>query len=112
MLRLHQCIATATNDVTDLRAALTSEVGKDIGSIFDFHLGVLKDKSVVGPIVAQIRGQKTTAEYAVSVAMRRYANAVAAIKDKYLSERVKDVHDIEKRLLKLLIGQKHQDSLT
>ena len=41
--------------------------------------------------------------------MRRYANAVAAIKDRYLSERVKDVHDVEKRLLKLLIGQKHED---
>jgi phosphotransferase system enzyme I (PtsI) len=107
--RLHEAIVKATQDVSELRTSITAEVGKDVGSIFDFHLGVLKDKSVLNQVTAQIRDQKTTAEYAVSLAMRKYANTIAAIKDKYLSERVKDVHDIEKRLLKLLIGQKHED---
>lgn len=107
--RLEDNVAQAIADVTQLRNHTSSEVGKEIGSIFDFHLGVLKDKSVIGQITADIRNQLSTAEYAVSVAMRRYANAVAAIKDKYLSERVKDVHDVEKRLLKLLIGEKHED---
>ncbi len=70
---------------------------------------MLKDKTVFSQIAAEIKSHQTTAEYSVSVAMRRYANTVAAIKDKYLAERVKDVHDVEKRLLKLLIGQKHED---
>ena len=29
--------------------------------------------------------------------------------DKYFSERVKDIYDIERRILKNLIGQKHED---
>ena len=107
--RLQEAITQAADDVSALRSTLTSEVGKDIGSIFDFHLGVLKDKAVINQVLTEIRNNLATAEYAVSVVMRRYAATVAAIKDKYLSERVKDVHDIEKRLLRLLIGQKHED---
>ena len=107
--RFNAVLEQATTDVGKLRETLTSEVGKEIGSIFDFHLGVLKDKSVLNQIIAEVRNNLTTAEYSVNLVMRRYANTVAAIKNKYLSERVKDVHDIEKRLLKLLIGQKHED---
>ena len=104
-----RAVAQATADVSTLRDAFTAEVGKEIGSIFDFHLGVLKDKAALKQITNDIKANQTTAEYSVSIAMRRYANTVAAIKDKYLSERVKDIHDVEKRLLKLLIGQKHED---
>jgi phosphotransferase system enzyme I (PtsI) len=107
--RFSEAIAEASADVGKLRDAMTTEMGKDIGSIFDFHLGLLKDKTVLNQITGDIRAHHTTAEYSVSTAMRRYANTVAAIKDRYLSERVKDVHDVEKRLLKLLIGQKHED---
>jgi phosphotransferase system enzyme I (PtsI) len=70
---------------------------------------VIKDRSLTKQIVAEILNQKTSAEYAVSVVMHRYANTFAAMKDKYFSERVKDVYDIERRILKHLIGQKHED---
>ena len=43
--------------------------------------------------------------------MRRYANTFLAMSDRYLSERVKDIHDIERRVLRSLIGQKHEDLL-
>jgi len=109
--RLHDAISKAGADLTKLRDRISSEVGKEIGGIFDFHLAVLRDKSVLNQIQAEIKNQQASAEYAVSVVMRRYANTILQLKDKYLSERVKDVHDIEKRVLRLLIGQKHEDLL-
>ena len=109
LTRFGEAVTKAIEDVAQLRDTVTAEIGKDIGSIFDFHLGLLKDKTVLNQITGDIKSHHTTAEYSVSVAMRRYANTVAAIKDKYLSERVKDVHDVEKRLLKLLIGHRHED---
>ena len=72
-------------------------------------MGILADKSLINQILKEIKSQKTTAEYAVSVVMRKYANQFALMKDKYFSERVKDVYDIERRVLKNLIGQKHED---
>jgi phosphoenolpyruvate-protein phosphotransferase (PTS system enzyme I) len=109
--RLHDAIANASTDLAKLRDRIAAEVGKEIGGIFDFHLAVLRDKSVLNQIQAEIKNQHASAEYAVSVVMRRYANTILQLKDKYLSDRVKDVHDIEKRVLRLLIGQKHEDLL-
>ena len=82
-----------------------------VGGIFDFHMGVLRDKSTVRQIVDEIKKNHTTAEYAVSTVMRRYANTFLGMSDRYLSERVKDIHDIERRVLRNLIGQKHEDLL-
>jgi len=109
--RLNESIVQAQEDLAKLRDRIANEVGQEIGSIFDFHIGVLGDKSIVNQVSNEIQKGNVTAEYAVSVVMRRYANTILQLKDPYLSERVKDVHDIEKRLLRLLIGQKHEDLL-
>jgi len=107
--RLEHAFAAGVEDLTKLRNETTAAHGKEIGGIFDFHLGILRDKSITKQIVKEIKEQHSTAEYAVSTVMRRYAHQFTAMKDRYLSERVKDIHDIERRVLKLLIGAKHED---
>lgn len=109
--RLKQAISASVVDLTRLREAITTKHGKEIGGIFDFHLGLLKDKTLLKQINHEISTQHTTAEYAVSVVMRRYATNFLQMSDRYLSERVKDIHDIEKRLLHNLIGQRAEDLL-
>src|SRR6185369_13720050 len=74
-----------------------------------FHIGVLNDKDLHKQIIAEIEKNRWTAEYAVSTVMRRYANRLAALPDKYFSERIKDIHDIERRILRHLVGQKRED---
>jgi phosphoenolpyruvate-protein phosphotransferase (PTS system enzyme I) len=106
---LNKALAESAFDLNKLREQVTDSHGKEIGGIFEFHLGILADKALIGQINKEIKLQKTTAEYAVSVVTRKYANQLAAINDKYFSERVKDVYDIERRILRNLIGQKHED---
>jgi phosphotransferase system enzyme I (PtsI) len=110
--RFERAVADSISDLTKLRDSLTFHAGDDVsgvGGIFDFHMGVLRDKSTVRQIVEEMKKNHSTAEYAVSTVMRRYANTFLAMSDRYLSERVKDIHDIERRLLRNLIGQKHED---
>ncbi len=107
--RFEKALTDSAADLTLLRDQVTGSHGKEIGGIFDFHLGIVKDKALIRQIVSEIHAQKTTAEYAVSMVMRKYANTFASMSDKYFSERVKDVYDIERRVLKHLIGQKHED---
>jgi phosphoenolpyruvate-protein phosphotransferase (PTS system enzyme I) len=107
--RLQQAIGKSQGDLAEVRNTIRSKHGKEISGIFDFHIGVLKDKSLISQVVNEIREQSSTAEYAVSVVMRKYANQLLAVKDAYLSERVKDIYDLERRLLRTLIGQKQQD---
>jgi phosphotransferase system enzyme I (PtsI) len=107
--RLGHAIADAVVELTQLRDEITAKHGREIGGIFDFHLGILKDKTILKQLLDEIRNQLTTAEYAVSTVMRRYANKFLAMPDRYLAERVKDIHDIEKAILRSLVGQKRAD---
>src|SRR2546423_9411233 len=107
--RLSDAIATSVVELTKLRDDVTSQHGKEIGGIFDVHLTLLRDKSLISQIINEVKAQQSTAEYALSVVMRKYANKFLQMSDRYMSERVKDIHDIEKRLLRALIGQKRED---
>ena len=107
--RLHAALASASQELDVLGSNLTSTHGKEIGGIFGFHTALLRDPSLIGEITGEIRQHHSNAEYAVGVAMRRFAAKFQKMKDAYLSDRVKDVFDLEKRVLRLLIGQKHED---
>jgi phosphotransferase system enzyme I (PtsI) len=107
--RFHTAVAASIKDLHALRDSITAKAGKEIAGIFDVHVGLLRDKSLLKQVEAEIQKQATTAEFAVQVVMRRYAQAFLKMSDRYLSERVKDIHDIERRLLHNLIGQAHTD---
>jgi phosphotransferase system enzyme I (PtsI) len=107
--RLGNAIAESVVELTKLRDTTTAEHGKQIGQIFDFHLGVLRDRTLTNQILAEIAQNNTTAEYAVSVVMRRQANRFLQMSNSYLAERVKDIHDLERRLLRSLVGNRRQD---
>ena len=106
--RLHRAIATSVADLTTQREEVTGKYGKDIGGILGVHLSMLNDKTTLKQITAEITDHHHTAEYAVSTVMRKYANTFLAMADKYMSDRVKDVYDIERRVLHNLIGARQQ----
>src|SRR4051794_20061962 len=107
--RLQDAIAVAVVDLTKLRDDVAGQHGKEIGAIFDVHLAVLRDKSLLAQIVREMKGQRSTAEYGVSVVMRRDADKFKQMSDRDMQDRGKEVHDIAKRLLRVLIGQKRED---
>src|SRR5688572_9015617 len=106
--RFHEAIASSVADLIKLRDETAAKHGKEIGGIFDFHIGILHDKSILTQIVKEIRSKHTTAEYAVAQVCRKYAKQFAEMSDTYLRERVKDIYDIERRVLHALIGQKRE----
>src|SRR3954470_17919493 len=107
--RLGHAIAQTIVELPRLRDEISARHGKEIGNIFDFHIGILKDRSILKQFQTEINTHQTTAEYAVSVVMRRYANMFQQMSNTYLSERVKDIHDIEKSLLRALVEKKQED---
>ncbi len=105
--RLRKAISVSKKEVRELQKSTTDKIGKETASIFDFHIGLLDDKILLGKFTETIVDGNVTSEYAVAAVLREYAKEFMAM-PKYLSERVKDVYDIEKRLLKNLIGQHRQ----
>jgi len=107
LARLRKAVSVSKRELLDLRKRTAERIGKQTAGIFDFHLGLLRDKVLNGKFSDLISQDRATAEYAVATVLRDYAKEFLDM-PKYLAERVKDVYDIEKRLLRNLIGQKRQ----
>ncbi|MBN1555437.1 MAG: phosphoenolpyruvate--protein phosphotransferase [Phycisphaerae bacterium] len=105
--RLDQAISFSKQEILDLQKRTVERIGKEAASIFDFHLGLLDDKVLYKKFKDTIHSGHVTAEYAVATVLRAYAREFLAM-PQYLAERVKDVYDIEKKLLRNLTGQSRQ----
>lgn len=106
--RLRKAISISKKEILDLQKRTARRIGKETASIFDFHLGMLSDKELLKKFTDTITRGNVTSEYAVATVLRGYAKEFLAMPTQYLAERVKDVYDIEKRLLRNLIGQQRQ----
>lgn len=107
--RLQKAFDLAIQELEELQSAKRSEESK-IRDIFAVHSRFLHDKSFRKRITDMISKELVTAEYAVSTILRDIASHFSDIDDPYISERAADIYDIEKRLLKHLLG-KTQDTV-
>ncbi|MBI4616594.1 MAG: phosphoenolpyruvate--protein phosphotransferase, partial [Planctomycetes bacterium] len=82
--------------------------GREIALLFKFHQLVLEDAKILDEIVSLVRGDLYSAEYATSRVFRKLAKQIRSIPDPYLRERDVDIHDIEKRILRQLLGAKRE----
>ncbi len=107
LVRLEKAVKVSKEEILDLQKSTVKKIGKETARIFDFHLGMLDDKVLHKKFTDTITNGLVTAEYAVATILRRYAREFLAM-PQYLADRVKDVYDIEKRLLHNLTGQRRQ----
>jgi len=105
--RFKDAIATATCDLAQLRDRTAKELGPEPAKIFEFHLGLLHDASLVNPIRERIRESRVTAEYAVAEAFRKLADQFRNMGNEVFRQKANDVLDLDRRLLGVLIGQSY-----
>mgnify|MGYP005854230883 CR=1 FL=1 len=103
--RFDRAISQSVGEIEKLRDQTAGVLGDDLAAIFGYHLGMLADKTLLGQVRQQIEGELVTAEYAVYTVMRRYAKLFQDLDDRVFKSRVSDVWDLERRILKHLIGQ-------
>lgn len=109
--RLDNAIKDAAAEIMLNRDSVTNELGRKYGDIFEAQYQIVSDPKLYEEFVGLIREKAYSAEYAVSVTIRRYANVFRRLESSYLAERVNDILDIEKRLLRHLLGV-HREALS
>ncbi|MDH4239981.1 MAG: phosphoenolpyruvate--protein phosphotransferase, partial [Phycisphaerae bacterium] len=107
--RIRNAFKAAIDQLTELEAAQDDTGGGKIKDIFAVHLRYLHDRSLRKRITDLVDSKLVTAEYAVSVILREIASHFTKVKDAYISERAADIYDIERRLLRQLLGGKRED---
>ncbi|UCF14497.1 MAG: phosphoenolpyruvate--protein phosphotransferase, partial [Phycisphaerales bacterium] len=74
------------------------------------HLRFLRDRSMRKKMTDMVHCELVTGAYAVSSVLREIAQHFSKSEDAYISERAADIYDIERRLLKHMLGEK-RDSI-
>jgi phosphotransferase system enzyme I (PtsI) len=106
--RLRHALAHAADETRANQQAVTAKLGSQYGAIFGAHALMLTDPTLSQEIEALVRNDRFAVEYAVSRVIRRYAKALESIEGGYLAERVADLFDIEKRILRHLLGERRE----
>lgn len=109
ILRVRNAFKQAIGDLTELEAEQgKSDAGK-IKDIFAVHLRFMRDRSLRKEITDRVYSQLVAAECAVSSVLRKLATHFTNVEDAYISERAADIYDIERRLLRHLLGHQRED---
>ena len=107
--RLHAAIAAAIGEIEENESQLRETIGEEYAAIFSAHAMMARDKKLLGQIEELIRERHFTPEYAVTTVMRKFAGQFRSLKSSNLAERANDVLDLERRLLRQLVGTRHQE---
>ncbi len=89
---------------------IQNKVAKNLGSkeadIFEAHLQMLDDPNLLNEVFQLIKEQHSNAEYAFHSTAERFAEALLAAEDEYLSQRASDIRDFTARVLDNLLEVK------
>ncbi len=87
-------------------AEAEAEMGPEAAKIFLFHIGMLKDPALAGPIAEMIGERQVVAEYAVAAVLDQVAQRFRAKADSAFTTKDDDIRDLAERLIGHLTGQR------
>jgi len=98
-------------EIIDIKKRISEELGTEHGQIFSAHLLVTEDSMLIEEVISKIKKEKLSAEYVFQDVLKKYVKVFSEMDDEYLRERISDINDIGKRILKNLIGAR-EDALS
>src|SRR3954469_12952407 len=102
--RLEHALVDTRPEILGGQRQVTVGLGAEDASIFDAHLLVLEDPTLIEEVSRIILEEKVIAEYAFQKVADKYARTLSSIDDEYLRERAADMRDVTSRLLNQLLG--------
>ena len=98
--RFQDALETTKVQLDQLRSHIENLSGEEEGKIFDAHLMVLEDKTLLTRVNKAISDRRQNAEFAFYAVMQKFLEAMRRINDSYLRERAADIDDVCQRVLR------------
>ena len=102
--RLQTAVTETRRQLLAVQEKVNAGLGAKDASIFDAHLLVLEDPTLLDEVSRMVIREKVNIEYAFAQIAEKYAKTLEAIDDEYLRERAADMRDVTERLLHNLLG--------
>lgn len=104
LIRFKRAVFNVKRDLEGLISVLQDRTGREDVRVFECHLMILEDAALQQETTGYIQNGHVNAEAAVRKTMNGARAQFERMNDPYFRERVRDIDDIERRLLKALTG--------
>lgn len=106
--RLHQALKNVSAEILENERLANEAIGLQYGAIFAAHLQMAQDPKLISEVELLIRDRCYSPEFASSRTLRKYARQFQALGNAYFAERAADIYDLEKRILRHLLGEQRE----
>ncbi|MEZ6060081.1 MAG: phosphoenolpyruvate--protein phosphotransferase [Planctomycetaceae bacterium] len=107
--RFHNALKNACSEIESNEVLVADQLGSQYAAIFSAHLQMARDPRLTGKVEELIRASHNSPEFAVSRVLGQFAEQMRNLGDPYLAERALDIYDLERRLLRQLLGQSREE---
>ena len=107
--RFIRAINKTKKELIQIQRKFIDKVGKTHAAIFDVHLLMLEDSSLIEDTIVRIREEQYNVEFVFSQVLEKAAKNLSVVDDEYMMERAADINDVGRRVLKNLLARKHVD---
>lgn len=104
--RFKDALIQTKNELLEIKKRISEEMGVEHGQIFSAHLLVIEDSMLIEEVIAKLKKDKLSIEFVFQDVLKRYIKVFSEMDDEYLKERISDINDVGKRVLRNLIGAK------
>ena len=105
--RLNEAIDKTKTQLLEIQKEVRNNLGEKDAEIFEAHLSVLEDATLLAAVNKQIALKKQNVESVYYHVIQHYTDAIEALHDSYLSERAIDIRDVSRRVFQNLTGNHH-----
>ncbi len=102
--RFEEALTKTRAEILTIRDKISKEMGQEHGEIFNAHLLVIEDRALIEEVIGRIKQEKVACDYIFSQVLRKYIQSFLKIDDEYLRERVSDINDVGRRIIRHLLG--------
>lgn len=103
--RFEEALIKTREEILTIQKKMTVDFNGLHAQIFDAHLLVLEDRTFIEEVIKRIKEEKLSAEYIFFEVLKKYIKIFSNIEDEYLRERVGDINDVGRRILKNLMDE-------
>lgn len=109
--RFRKAVQETCAEISTHADEAAARLGDKYGAIFQAHLELAQDPLVIGEIEDLIAKQHRSPESAVQAVLQKQARVLQALDNPYLKERAVDLQDLERGLLRHLLGMEANSPL-
>jgi phosphotransferase system enzyme I (PtsI) len=103
--RFESALIATRVELLDIQRRIVTAIGAEDASIFDAHLLVVEDRTLIDEVLRGLERDRLGVEYVFQQVVRKYCETLESIDDPYLRERVVDIQDVARRVLRHLLGK-------